>query len=59
MNTNEQVSNATPIVVVKNEPATVTARVITMPMPNDLTEEMFRIYNMFVYFTESYYNTIP
>tara|TARA_B100001142_G_scaffold328439_1_gene388548 strand:- start:2403 stop:2960 length:558 start_codon:yes stop_codon:yes gene_type:complete len=46
MNTNEQVSNATPIVVVKNVPATVTARVITMPMPNDLTEEMFRIYNL-------------
>ena len=46
MNTNEHVSNATPVVVVKNEPRPITAHVINMPLPNDLTEEMFRIYNL-------------
>ena len=48
MNNNEEVSNATPVVVVKNEARPVTAHVITMPLPipDDLTEEMFRIYNL-------------
>lgn len=48
MNTNEEVSNATPVVVVKNEVRPVTAHVITMPLPipDDLTEKMFRIYNL-------------
>jgi hypothetical protein len=48
MNTNEQISNSTPVVVVKNESRPITAHVITMPqhLPNDLTEEMYHIYNL-------------
>ena len=50
MNTNEEVSNATPIVVVKNNEQRIpeTAHVISMPLPynDELTDEMFRIYNL-------------
>ncbi len=46
MNTNKEVSNATPIVVANNEPRVVTAHVINMPMPNDITEELLRVYSL-------------
>ena len=50
MNTNEEVSNATPIVVVKNIPAQpVEARVIEMPhmmLPANLSEKLCNIYNL-------------